>query len=137
MYGWEGWPVERFIYLFLGLAFLLVWGQVFLYHWRGAFRHHAMWAPVVLGPLLSLVALLFAWMHGGWMNWLLAVSYTAGTLVGIFGINYHLIGIKQRVGRWTLHNVMAGPPPVLPAMFLALSLVGLLVFFIWSVPPAP
>lgn len=51
MEAWTDWPLERLLYLFLGLAYLLMWAQLTLLHWRGAFHHKAMLGPVFFTPI--------------------------------------------------------------------------------------
>ena len=130
---WETWLPQRFFYLFIGAAYLLVWIQVVLFHWRGAFRHAAMWGPVLFAPFLSAMGIVFAFVHGGIVNWIFIIIYAIGTLSGMMGAVYHFKGVRHYIGGFTLRNFMVGPPVILPLMFLSLSAGALLMFFLW--PP--
>ena len=130
MTGWDHWPPQRFIYLFIGLAYFLIWVQVSLFHWRGAFRHWPMWGPVLDSPLLGIIGILFAIIHGGWLNTLFLILFGLGTLGGLAGIYYHLAGIKHYIGGYTLRNFMVGPPIMLPITFMALSVAAIITYFL-------
>ncbi|MFZ5644136.1 MAG: hypothetical protein ACOY46_11140 [Bacillota bacterium] len=54
---WDGWPIARVIFLFTGIAFLMISLQVTIFHSRQNFRHWAMYGPVVGGPVLGVLAL--------------------------------------------------------------------------------
>lgn len=131
MTGWDGWPLQRFFYLFIGAAYLLVWIQTVLFHWRGAFRHWAMWGPVLFAPVLAVMAVLYAVVYGGWMNSLFVVLFVLAVLEGAAGTYFHYRGVGHYIGGVTLRNLMAGPPVILPIVFTALAAAALLVYFIW------
>ncbi|MHB0934960.1 MAG: hypothetical protein ACYDCO_05460 [Armatimonadota bacterium] len=131
---WDGWPLQRFIYLFIGLAHMMIWVQVVLFHWRGAFRIWAMWLPVLAGPLLAMMGIVFAFVYGGWLNGLYVFLFSVGVLGGMIGTYYHFRGVSHYIGGWSLRNFMVGPPPILPMTFFAFSVVALLVFFLWPGP---
>jgi hypothetical protein len=131
---WHAWSPQRFFYLFIGMAYLLIWIQVGLFHWRGAFRHTIMWGPVLYAPILAIMGMLYAFVYGGWLNWLFVIIFSLGALEGLIGTYYHLAGVKHYIGGWTLRNLMNGPPFILPITFLAFSAVALLIFFLWPGP---
>ncbi|MEW5744753.1 MAG: hypothetical protein AB1805_04845 [Nitrospirota bacterium] len=131
---WESWPPQRFFYLFIGLAYLMLWVQVLLFHWRGAFRHWSMWGPVLFAPVLAVMGILYSFMYGGWLNWLFVILFAVGAIEGILGALFHFKGVKHYIGGFSLRNFMVGPPPILPMMFMTLSLVALLVYFAWPGP---
>lgn len=131
MERWDAWSPERFFYLFTGLAYMMVWVQVLLLHWRGAFRFRVMWTPVLEAPALSLMGIVFAFVHGGVLNALFVILFALGALSGLAGTYYHLKGIRHYVGGWTLRNFMAGPPAMLPLTFSALSMGALVVYCAW------
>lgn len=126
---WSGWPVQRVLFLFLGIVFLAVFVQVGLMHWRQNFRHWAMWVPVVGTPALALVALLLAWQNVGFLRQLFVWLSAAGVLSGLAGSYYHLEGVGERVDGYTLNNFMVGPPITLPLLVSALSVLGLIVVY--------
>ncbi|MHB9031090.1 MAG: hypothetical protein ACYC9O_20165, partial [Candidatus Latescibacterota bacterium] len=134
METWEAWTPQRFIFLFVGLAYLLVWIQVLLYHWRGAFRHRPMWEPVLTAPLLAAMGIVFAFMYGGFLNLLFILLFAIGAFVGVSGIFFHFRGVHNYIGGFSLRNFMVGPPVILPMTFMVFSVVALLVYFVWSLP---
>jgi hypothetical protein len=104
---WGSWLPQRFFYLFIGTAFLLVWIQVILLHWRGAFRRWPMWGPVLFSPVLSAMGILFAFVYGAWLNTLFIVIFAIGALDGLIGIYYHFAGVRHYIGGWTLRSIPA------------------------------
>lgn len=127
---WLGWPIERILILFTSLAFAMVAIQVSLFHYRQNFRHYAMWGPVIGLPIAALVGILLAWRESTTLRWLFFILLWAELASGLMGFYYHSRGISQRVGGWGINNVMVGPPPVLPVMISALSVLGLLALYL-------
>lgn len=127
---WIGWPVERIVYLFLGLLFLGVFVQVTLFHWRQNFRHWSMWIPVVATPLLGLVSLGLAAVNAEPLRAALGALSALGAVAGLLGSYYHVEGVGERVDGFTLSNIMIGPPLVLPLMITILSLFALVALYI-------
>lgn len=122
---WTDWPLQRVLYLFLGLAFMSIFIQVTLFHLRQNFWHAAQWFPVIATPLLSLSALLLVWHNASLFRWAFAGLSVAGGLIGMVGTYYHIAGVAKRVEGFNLNNLMVGPPPMLPMMVIALSALGL------------
>jgi hypothetical protein len=131
MQSWQGWPLERLIYAFLAAAYLLVWAQVTLFHWRAGFHNKFMWGPVLYTPLLIIGALALVFTPGA--RPLFVVLFAIGALEGLAGTFLHLRGIAEMVGGFNLRNVMAGPPFILAFVYAALSLLGMLVAY-WPRP---
>ncbi len=131
---WDSWLPQRFFYLFIGVAYLFIWVQALLYHWRGAFRSLAMWGPVLFAPFLSAMGIVFAFISGGFINWIFVALFAIGMLEGLIGVSLHFAGVKHYIGGFSLRNFMVGPPVMLPMLFLALSLGALLMFFLWPGP---
>jgi hypothetical protein len=130
MDAWEGWDFQRFYLLFVGAAFLLLGLQVFLFHWRAGFSRTSMYLPVVAAPLLALAAVLAAITREGAIGWIAVVVFAVGVLGGLIGVYEHLRGIGYRIGGFSLRNLVAGPPPLLPATFAAVALsAGLAVLW--------
>ena len=127
---WAGWPIERAIYLFVGVVFLAVFVQVTLYHWRQNFRHWSMWIPVIATPALGLVALLLAWQNMPWLRALLGLLSAAGIVSGLAGTYFHVAGVGERVDGYNLNNFMVGPPPALPVLVSALSVLALMGLYL-------
>lgn len=127
---WAGWPIDRVLYLFVGVVFLAVFVQVTLYHWRQNFRHWAMWIPVLATPALSLAALFLTWQELPWLRALLGALAGIGVVGGLVGTYYHIAGVGERVDGYTLNNFMVGPPPTLPLMVTALSVLALIGLYL-------
>src|SRR5687768_9152395 len=54
---WQDWPYGRIYLLLVAVAFVVVGIQVFLFHWRAAFRSKTMYGPVVLAPVVALAGI--------------------------------------------------------------------------------
>ena len=130
MDAWEGWDFQRFYLLFVTAAFLLLGLQVFLFHWRAGFSRTSMYLPVAAAPLLALAAVLAAITREGAIGWIAVAVFALGLLGGLIGVYEHLRGIGYRIGGFSLRNLVAGPPPLLPATFAAVALsAGLAVLW--------
>ncbi|HJR26964.1 MAG TPA: hypothetical protein VJ804_15910 [Acidimicrobiales bacterium] len=126
MDAWDGWPYAR-AYLFLvALAFLVVGGQVYLFHLRAAFRARSMYGPVVMAPVIAAAGVAGAITRSGAFGWVVLAVFALAFAEGLFGTVLHLRGVAARVGGFTLRNLTAGPPPLLPLAFGALGLTGAL-----------
>jgi hypothetical protein len=124
---WVGWPLERVLYLFLGIAFLAIFIQVTLFHLRQNFYHPSQWLPVFVTPILGITALLLTWRIAPIERGVLTLFSIFGVGIGLVGTYYHVAGTGQRVGGYTINNLMVGPPPMLPLMVVALSALSLVV----------
>jgi hypothetical protein len=122
--AWEGWDFQRFYVLFVGAAFLLLGLQVFLFHWRAAFRKWTMYIPILGAPALTIAGIAGALQRDGWIGWAALAFFAVGVVDGLIGVVEHLRGIAGRIGGFSPRNLVAGPPPLLPAMFMALALTG-------------
>ena len=137
MESWQGWPLERLMYLFLGAAFLLVWAQMTLLHWKGAFRHKAMWGPVLFTPITVIVSLAHGFFTGETIGMVFVVVFAIAALEGLIGTVLHLKGTAAQVGGLTLRNIAMGPPFILPFIFMALAGLGLLIHYWPKIAPTP
>jgi hypothetical protein len=129
--SWNGWPLDRVLILFVGLAFLMLFVQVTLFHYRQNFRHWSMWVPVLETPVFSLLLFYLAFYNVFWLRSLLTVLLIVGAFSGMFGSIMHVRGVGERVGGYELRNFMTGPPLTLPAMLTAISILGLLAI-LWG-----
>ena len=128
---WDGWPFARLYLLLLAVAFVVVGVQVFLLHWRAAFRSPAMYGPVVMAPIIAGAGVAVAIARNDVVGWIAVVIFAVGLLDGLIGLALHLRGVGARVGGFTLRNLTAGPPPLLPLAFAALALTGALAV-VWQ-----
>ena len=124
MDAWDGWPFARFYVLFVAAAFLMLGTQVFLFHWRAAFHKWTMYIPVLGAPALTVAGIAAALQRDGWIGWAALAFFAVGVVDGLIGIVEHLRGIAARIGGFSPRNLVAGPPPLLPAMFTALAVSG-------------
>jgi hypothetical protein len=124
MEEWDGWPFARLYLLLLAIAFLVVGAQVLLFHWQAAFRAKTMYVPVVLAPIIAASAVLASVVRNELTGWGAVAVFGGGLLVGLVGVGLHLRGVAQRIGGFTLRNVTAGPPFLLPLAYGALALTG-------------
>ncbi|MDQ3823834.1 MAG: hypothetical protein M3321_11420 [Actinomycetota bacterium] len=124
MDGWSGWDFQRFYLLFVAVAFALLGLQVLLFHWRAAFKKWTMYGPVVLAPVLAAAGVVGALTRDGWLGWAALVVFAFGVVDGLVGIYEHGHGIAERIGGFSLRNLVAGPPVLLPLMFTALAFSG-------------
>jgi len=121
MDAWEGWDFQRFYLLFVAAAFVLLGLQVFLFHWRAAFSRPTMYLPVLASPLLALAGLVAAITREGAVGWIAVAVFAAGVLGGLVGVVEHAKGIAYRIGGFSVRNLVAGPPPLLPATYAAVA----------------
>lgn len=124
MDGWEGWDFQRFYLLFVAAAFVLIGLQVFLFHWRAAFSKPTMYLPVLGAPFLAAAAIAAAVTREGVVGWIALAVFVLGIADGAVGVYEHVRGIAHRMGGFTPRNLVAGPPPLLPAMFAAVAASG-------------
>jgi hypothetical protein len=124
MDGWSGWDFQRFYLLFVAVAFALLGLQVLLFHWRAAFKKWTMYGPVLLAPVLAAAGVGGALTRDGWLGWAVLAVFALGVADGLVGIYEHGHGIAERIGGFSLRNLVAGPPVLLPVMFTALALSG-------------
>ena len=124
MDAWDGWPFARLYLLLVAVAFLVVGGQVFLFHWRAAFRSKAMYGPVVMAPIIAAAGVGAAIARNDVVGWTATAIFAIGFVDGLIGLVLHLRGVAQRIGGFTLRNLTAGPPFLLPLAFGALALTG-------------
>lgn len=126
MDAWDGWPYARAYLLLVAVAILVVGGQVYLFHLRAAFRARSMYGPVLMAPIIAAAGVVGAIARQGALGWVVFAVFVLGFLEGAFGTVLHLRGVAARIGGFTLRNLTAGPPPLLPLAFGALGLTGAL-----------
>ncbi|MGE5583873.1 MAG: hypothetical protein ACM3X9_15255 [Bacillota bacterium] len=126
---WNDWELSRIIILLVGLAFLMIFIQVAMFHSRQNFRHMAMWLPVIAGPAVGLIAILLALLNSSLLLWLCMFLLWLGLAGGIYGFILHFRGVGQRVDGYVRRNFLVGPPVVLPLLFSALAVLGLFAVY--------
>lgn len=124
MAAWHGWDLDRAILVFTGVAYLVIWVQLSLYHWAGGFKHLAMWGPVLSTPLVVGGAILGAVARDGVWGWIALALLTLGVLEGLLGLYFHVQGIRAQIGGFSIRNLLSGPPPLLPVAYAAVGVLG-------------
>jgi uncharacterized membrane protein HdeD (DUF308 family) len=127
--SWNGWPLNRILDLFVGLAFFMIFVQVTLFHYRQNFRHWSMWIPVIATPVFGIFLILYTFYTADWLFYLLTILLCIGVLAGMFGSYVHIRGVGERVGGYELRNFLIGPPLTLPGMVTAMSVLGLIALY--------
>lgn len=126
---WNGWPWDRVIILFTGVALMMIGLQVFLFHYRQNFRNWVMWVPVIHTPLAGITAVLLTFYNLPVLRYVFVVLLAAGFLAGLGGFILHFEGVGERVDGYRINNFLVGPPITLPLMVTAMSLLGLIALF--------
>jgi hypothetical protein len=127
--AWSHWSLDRIVILYVGLAYLFIWIQVTMSHYRQNFHHKAMWAPVILAPLICITSIICTLMNNsGWLLMAIILLWL-GALAGLVGFYFHFKGVGLRVGGYALRNFLIGPPIILPLLFSALSILGLIAVY--------
>lgn len=126
---WNGWPWQRVIILFSGLAFIMIGLQVFLFHYRQNFRHWAMWVPVTAAPVNGIIAIVISFYYLPALRTVFLVLLAASALAGLAGFALHFEGVGERVDGYRLNNFLVGPPITLPLMVTAMSVLGIIALY--------
>ncbi|CAJ2838119.1 membrane protein [Burkholderia pseudomallei] len=102
-------------------------GEVALLHFRGAFHHRAMVAPLVVPPVAALLVAHAALAPARPNRWFSRAWLKATAALGIAGVGFHVYGVARQMGGWRnwAQNLLAGPPLPAPPGFSALALAGL------------
>lgn len=129
---WSSWPLDRVVILFVGLAYLFIGIQVTQSHYRQNFHHKIMWVPVLYAPVLAVWGILAAVTGARFFYHAYCVLLWAGAVIGLIGFYRHFRGVGGRVGGYELRNFLIGPPVILPLLFSAMSVLGLLGYY-WGV----
>ncbi|TAL87207.1 MAG: hypothetical protein EPN69_15265 [Rhodanobacter sp.] len=121
-----GMPAGRALALAVSAGLVGTVIEVGLLHFRGAFQHRAMYAPVLIPPVTA--ALMAGTALGRpqprpLTRWWLKLT----TWLGLIGVAFHARGIARCQGGWRnwSQNILSGPPLPAPPSFTALALAGL------------
>jgi hypothetical protein len=124
MAAWDGWDLDRTVLVFTGVAYLVIWIQLSLYHWAGGFKHLAMWGPVLSTPLVIAGATLGAVARDGIWGWIALALLVFGIVEGLMGLYFHVQGIRSQIGGLSTRNLLSGPPPMLPLAYASVGALG-------------
>jgi hypothetical protein len=121
-----GLPAAQALALAAGLGLAGTACEAALLHFRGAFQHRAMYAPVIVPPIASAL-LLNAALRPSPDPWFTRLWLRVTALLGYAGVAFHARGIARYHGGWLAwsQNLYNGPPLPAPPSFSALALAGL------------
>jgi hypothetical protein len=128
---WAGWGVDRVVLALAAVLYFGIWAQVSLMHWAGAFKHPAMWGPVLATPLVIAAALVGLFVRTEPCGWVVAALLAVGVLEGVGGLLFHLRGMRYQVGGISMRSLLNGPPPMLPVAYSLTGVLGL-VGLLWN-----
>ncbi len=121
-----GMPAGQALALAVSAGLIGTVAEVGLFHFRGAFQHPAMFAPLVIPPVsaaLLVHAALSSPQPQPHTRWWLRLT----TWLGLLGVGFHARGIARCHGGWRnwSQNLLSGPPVPAPPSFTALAIAGL------------
>lgn len=131
MSEWAGWGVDRVVLALAAVLYFGIWAQVSLMHWAGAFKHPAMWGPVLATPLVIAAAIVGLFVRTEPWGWVVAALLAVGVLEGVGGLLFHLRGMRYQVGGISMRSLLNGPPPMLPVAYSLTGVLGL-VGLLWN-----
>jgi hypothetical protein len=124
--SFEGEPFARLVLVFVSLAFLLVWAQVFLMHARSNFHRREQYVPVLEAPVLVLAGAWLVLLPSQVAYVVFLLLHALAVIAGLFGFYLHWRAVAAHVGGINMRNLMGGPPVVLPIVYSALAGLGIL-----------
>lgn len=121
-----GMPAGKALALLAAVGMIGTVGEVALLHFRGAFQHRAMYAPVTIPPIAAAL-LASAALAPPRRNWWTRFWLRATAMLGAIGVGFHIRGVARQQGGWRnwSQNVLNGPPIPAPPSFTALATAGL------------
>jgi hypothetical protein len=102
-------------------------GEAGLLHFRGAYQNPAMFLPVSVPPLASVVVGAAALRPSRLCNRIASWWLRLTAVLGLAGVGFHAYGVARSMGGWRnwSQNVLDGPPLSAPPSFTGLALAGL------------
>ncbi|MCC8405877.1 hypothetical protein LJ655_29165 [Paraburkholderia sp. MMS20-SJTN17] len=121
-----GMPAGRALALLVSAGLIGTVGEVALLHFRGAFQHRAMYAPVTIAPVAAAL-LANAALAPARPRWFARLWLRITAALGFAGSAFHVRGVARSQGGWRnwSQNVPNGPPLPAPPAFTALAAAGL------------
>jgi hypothetical protein len=102
-------------------------GEAALLHFRGAYHNPAMFLPVSVPPLASILIGAAALQPSRSRNRIARWWLRLTAFLGFAGVGFHAFGVARNMGGWRnwSQNVLNGPPLPAPPSFTGLALAGL------------
>ncbi|PTB22492.1 hypothetical protein C9I57_01520 [Trinickia symbiotica] len=121
-----GMPAGKALALLTAAGLIGTVGEVGLLHFRGAFQHRAMYAPVAVPPVAAAL-LVRAALGRPRERWWTRLWLRVTAALGAIGVAFHTRGVARQQGGWRnwSQNVLNGPPLPAPPSFTALATAGL------------
>ncbi|MFP3557261.1 hypothetical protein SB861_42195 [Paraburkholderia sp. SIMBA_049] len=121
-----GMPAGKALALAASIGLAGTVAEVGLLHFRGAFQHRAMYAPVAIPPLAASM-LAHAALCAPRKRWITRIVLRVTAALGLSGTLFHARGVARSHGGWCnwSQNILGGPPLPAPPGFTALALAGL------------
>jgi len=126
---WNEWSLARILILFVGLAYLLIGIQVSMSHYRQNFYRKVMLAPVLSAPIYFIVGVVLAIWGRAWLFTTFHILMWIAVISGFIGFYFHFRGVGLRVGGYALRNFLVGPPIMMPLMYAAIGVLGLIAVY--------
>lgn len=125
-----GMPAGKALAVVAGLGLLGTAAEAALLHFRGAYQHPAMYAPVTIAPVgaaLLVYAVTAAPPQARRLRAFARAWLRVTTALGFAGAGFHANGVARAQGGWRnwSQNLLAGPPLPAPPAFSALAMAGL------------
>jgi hypothetical protein len=125
-----GMPAGKALALLAAAGLVGTAAEAALLHFRGAWQHPAMYAPVTAAPVSAALLIHAAYAplsHAKRARGFARLWLRVTTALGFAGAGFHACGIGRAHGGWRnwTQNLFAGPPLPAPPAFSALALAGL------------
>ncbi|WP_206956988.1 hypothetical protein [Trinickia acidisoli] len=121
-----GMPAGQALALLAAAGMIGTVGEVALLHFRGAFQHRAMYAPVTIPPIATALLVRAALAPPRFNVWT-RVWLRMTAALGVVGVAFHVRGVARNQGGWRnwSQNILNGPPLPAPPSFTALATAAL------------
>ncbi len=126
---WNGWPLERLLYISIAAAFLVLWLQVGAQTRRTPIKDRFLQAALLYTPLLVLAAALMSVFRGRMAGLIFVCVYAIGVLEALLAGLLPLLGSGEYSGRY--QRALNSSAPMLRAAlaYAALCTIGLGIYF--------
>ncbi len=122
-----GIPAGRTLAAVAGVGLAGTAAEAALLHFRGAYHDPAMFLPVTVPPVASVLITANALRPNAGTHRIARWWLRLTALLGFAGVGFHIFGVARNMGGWRnwSQNVLNGPPLPAPPSFTGLALAGL------------